>query len=102
MALTNFSILRGEDEFDGAVAIRCDDGKEPVLALVNRTTLDDHLSSISDPPPLTLAARHAAVEKHFEKFQRLICDRYERGECEPFNRLGSTITRIKIDQFPGR
>jgi hypothetical protein len=102
MELTNFSILLGEDEFYGAVAIRCDDGKEPVLALVDRKALDDYLTSISDPRPPALATRRTVVEKHLEKFQRLIRDRYERGEYEPFNRLGSTIPCIKIDRFPGR
>ena len=62
MALTNFSIVLGEDEFDGAVAIRCDDGIEPVLALVDRKALDDYLTSISDPRPITLATRRSVVE----------------------------------------
>ena len=102
MALTNFFIDQGEDEFDGAVAIICDDGKERVLTLVEIPALDDYFGwpwSLADKRNPNLAERRLVVDRHFAEFQSLIQGIYERGEHQPFNRYGLTIRLIRIDQL---
>jgi hypothetical protein len=102
MTLTEYHVDRGQDEFDGAVAIRCLDCKMPVLVLVGRDGLDDYFGwpwTLADKRGPTIEERRLVVDRHIEDFQVLIQGMYSRGEHEPLDRFGSTIRLIRIDHI---
>jgi hypothetical protein len=100
MALTNFRVLGGEDEFNGAVAIRCDDAKQPVLALVERALLDDYLTLRTPAKQLTLVERRSIVETNLPAFAPLIQAKYSAGEYSQHQRPGALVPMVRISALP--
>jgi transcriptional regulator with XRE-family HTH domain len=91
MALADFQVLREENEFEGVI-IHCFDNQKLVLALIPRQNLEDyfHLPGITDKRRLTIAEWSSVVEVNRRAFERIIGDKYARGEYRMLNRYNST------------
>jgi hypothetical protein len=94
MSLTDFRVVRENHEFraqDGTLIV-CNDDRQRVIAVVSRLALDDYFDWQSS----TEIRRDSAVDGNLRTFERIVAEKYARGEHEPWHGYGSTLPLIRI------
>jgi hypothetical protein len=76
--LTGFTVVQGSHDFDveEATLIISEDGRQRVLAVIGRETLDDLFPART----MTFKQRNALVESNLAAFGRIVTAMYEAGE----------------------
>jgi hypothetical protein len=94
MALTGFGIVRAAyGSRIGDPLVHCYDGKQLVLAYVERQALMDYFR-IPGGASITVAAWNSVIEGNLDTFKRMIAAKYERGDWKRYRAYGQDYPRL--------
>ena len=98
MPLADFSVVYEAGDHDGTL-IHCLDGRELVLGLVDRTSLDDYFrwpKAGRDDGRVSLSDCHLVVDRNLAVITPIIEAKYQHGEFEILHRLGSSLKLVRV------
>jgi hypothetical protein len=97
MTLESFSVVHartdGEDHTVDAPLIHCFDGRQLVLAFVDRTALADYFHLPQRP---TMRESNLLVDRNLQAFARIVATKYEAGNTSVYDRLGQSFPRVDV------
>jgi Helix-turn-helix domain len=100
-ALTDFQVVEQQPDIDGSVLIAANDGRQRVVAFVNRAALDDYGSKYFGRPHLSAEQRIFLLRSpnNLAAVAKTISAKYARGETTLYHGYGSTLPRVDIDLY---
>ena len=98
MALSSFAVVHartdGEEHTIDEPLIHCFDGKQLVLAFVERTALADYFSMARRPG---MRVSNLIVDRNLEAFSRIVTAKYSRGQVDAYSAYDDqTFPRVDI------
>jgi hypothetical protein len=99
MSLTNFGVEDRQEQIDGSVLIYAYDGRERVVAFVEREALEDYAGKYFNRPHLTYRQRVFLLrsDNNLAAVASVIAEKYAHGKTSPHHGFGSTLKRVDID-----
>jgi transcriptional regulator with XRE-family HTH domain len=93
--LTDFQVLRYEEDFDGVV-VHCFDGQKLVIALVQRTALAESPALRAPENRTKIADWAKIIDANIGLISEVIKDKYFHNDYKMLNRYGSTHPSIEV------
>ena len=97
MALSDFAVVHartdGEAHTVDAPLIHCFDGRQLVLAFVERTALADYFRMARRPG---MRLSNLIVDRNLEAFARIVAAKYSNGQVGAYSGYGQTFPRLDV------
>lgn len=101
MQFSSCYVLRERDPSEASVfmadpLVKCEAGKQLVLAKISRQALNDYYHPHGDAPRLPLSHWNQKVEQNLAAFQRIIEVKFSEDDWLIYNAMGQSYPKITV------